>query len=63
MGVGSIAGISVLPEKWVKPIVNQFILPAYAQTSGTEADPATPEPECLYSQISVLMIPDQDYYM
>ena len=35
VGVGVLAGYSALPEKWVQPIVGQFVLPAHAQTSGS----------------------------
>ncbi len=34
IGIGAIAGISVLPEKWTMPIVGQITLPAHAATSG-----------------------------
>lgn len=33
-GVGVLAGYSVLPEKWTKPIVGGINLPAHAATSG-----------------------------
>lgn len=32
-GSGVVAAGSVLPEAWVKPIVNQVVLPAHAQTT------------------------------
>lgn len=35
IGASALAGYSMLPEKWTKPIVEQIILPAHAQTSGT----------------------------
>ncbi len=35
VGVGVLAGYSVLPEKWIQPIVGQIVLPAHAGTSGT----------------------------
>ncbi|MCI5140058.1 MAG: hypothetical protein D3922_16995, partial [Candidatus Electrothrix sp. AR1] len=34
IGAGALAGYSLLPEKWTKPVVEQIILPAHAQTSG-----------------------------
>lgn len=34
-GAGVLAGYSVLPDKWIRPIVGQIILPAHAATSGT----------------------------
>jgi hypothetical protein len=34
VGVGVLAGISVLPEHWTSPIIGQVVLPAHAQTSG-----------------------------
>ncbi len=34
VGVGVLAGYSVLPEKWTQPIVGQIALPAHAATSG-----------------------------
>jgi len=34
VGAGALAGYSMLPEKWTKPVVEQIILPAHAQTSG-----------------------------
>jgi len=36
VGVGVLAGCSVLPEKWTRPIVGQIVLPAHAETSGVE---------------------------
>ena len=32
-GSGVVAAGSALPEAWVKPIVNQVVLPAHAQTT------------------------------
>ncbi len=46
-GVGVLAGCSVLPEKWTRPIVGQIVLPAHAETSGAivqEAAPVVAEP-------------------
>jgi hypothetical protein len=34
VGVGVLAGISVLPERWTRPIIGEIVLPAHAQTSG-----------------------------
>lgn len=34
IGIGAMAGISVLPEKWTRPIVGQITLPAHAATSA-----------------------------
>ena len=34
VGVGALAGISSLPEKWTRPIVEGIVLPAHAQTSA-----------------------------
>ena len=36
-GVGVLAGYSVLPEKWTRPLVGQIALPAHAETSGDTA--------------------------
>lgn len=45
-GVGVLAGYSVLPEKWTRPIVGQIVLPAHAETSGeTPTENNTAEPE------------------
>jgi len=33
-GVGVLAGCSVIPEQWVRPVVGQISLPAHAATSG-----------------------------
>ncbi len=33
-GVGLLAGYTVLPEKWIRPVVGQIVLPAHAETSG-----------------------------
>lgn len=42
VGVGVLAGYSVLPEKWTQPIVGQISLPAHAATSGVMInDPCT----------------------
>ncbi|MDK9706256.1 MAG: hypothetical protein OEL83_04320 [Desulforhopalus sp.] len=35
VGVGVLAGVSILPEKWTRPIIGQITLPAHAQTSGS----------------------------
>jgi hypothetical protein len=34
VGVGFLAGCSVLPETWTEPIIGRIVLPAHAQTSG-----------------------------
>lgn len=34
VGVGALAGYSVLPQKWTQPIIDNIVLPAHAQTSG-----------------------------
>ncbi|MCI5146109.1 MAG: hypothetical protein D3923_11415, partial [Candidatus Electrothrix sp. AR3] len=34
VGVGALAGYSVLPTTWTKPIIDGIVLPAHAQTSG-----------------------------
>ncbi len=42
IGIGAIAGISALPEKWTRPVIGQIILPAHAATSAvTLHDPCT----------------------
>ncbi len=43
VGAGVLAGYSVLPDKWIRPVVGQIVLPAHAATSGpvTQAEPAT----------------------
>jgi hypothetical protein len=35
VSVGVLAGISVLPEQWTRPIIGQIVLPAHAGTSGS----------------------------
>jgi hypothetical protein len=42
VGVGVVAGCSVLPEKWTKPIIGQIVLPAHAETSA-EVQKTAPE--------------------
>jgi len=37
VSVGVLAGYSVLPEKWTRPIIGQIVLPAHAATSGETA--------------------------
>ncbi|MCI5164934.1 MAG: twin-arginine translocation signal domain-containing protein [Candidatus Electrothrix sp. GM3_4] len=34
VGVGALAGSTVLPEKWVTPIIQGIVLPVHAQTSA-----------------------------
>jgi hypothetical protein len=34
-GVGVVAGISLLPERWTSPIIGRVVLPAHAATSGS----------------------------
>jgi len=34
VGAGVLAGYQVLPKQWTKPIIEQVVLPAHAQTSG-----------------------------
>ena len=46
VGVGVLAGLSVLPEQWTRPIVGQMVLPAHAGTSGSS----------LFDPCSVLLI-------
>jgi len=36
-GAGLLAGYSVLPDTWIKPLVGQITLPAHAATSGPVA--------------------------
>lgn len=44
VGVGVLAGCSVLPDKWTRPIIGQIVLPAHAATSGSALhDPCTVE--------------------
>jgi hypothetical protein len=44
ISVGVLAGISVLPEQWTRPIIGQIVLPAHAGTSGaTLHDPCVVE--------------------
>jgi hypothetical protein len=44
ISAGVLAGISVLPERWTRPIIGQIILPAHAATSGaTLHDPCEVE--------------------
>lgn len=44
--VGTAGGASLLPEKWVKPVIDSVILPSHAQTSSTTTTsaPVTPAP-------------------
>ncbi len=42
IGIGAIAGISALPEKWTRPVIGQIVLPAHAATSAVSLhDPCT----------------------
>ena len=34
ISVGVLAGVSVLPEHWTRPIIGQIVVPAHAGTSG-----------------------------
>ena len=44
IGVGTLAGYSVLPERWTRPVVGQVVLPAHAETSGSvPQDPEAPD--------------------
>lgn len=44
VGVGVLAGYSILPEQWTKPIIGRIVLPAHAGTSGsTLHDPCAVE--------------------
>lgn len=44
VGVGALATIGALPEKWTQPIVSQIVLPAHAGTSGSSLnDPCSVE--------------------
>jgi hypothetical protein len=44
ISAGVLAGISVLPERWTRPIIGQIVLPAHAATSGaTLHDPCQVE--------------------
>ncbi len=41
IGTAAVAGCSVLPSKWLSPVVEFGVLPAHAVTSGTSAAPAS----------------------
>ena len=42
---GSIAvGLTAMPEKWVKPVIDKVLVPAHAQTSECFAPPTLPDP-------------------
>ena len=42
VGLGVLAGYSLLPTQWTKPIIGQIVLPAHAATSGSVLhDPCT----------------------
>lgn len=44
VSAGVLVGISVLPERWTRPIIGQIVLPAHAATSGaTLHDPCEAE--------------------
>lgn len=44
-GIGTLAGYSVLPEQWARPVIGHVVLPAHAETSGVlPQDPGTEEP-------------------
>jgi hypothetical protein len=44
VGVGVVAGASILPESWTRPIIGQIVLPAHAATSGSSLhDPCAVE--------------------
>lgn len=45
VGVGALAGYSVLPEQWIRPVIGQVVLPAHAETSGiVPVEESTVEP-------------------
>lgn len=44
VGVGALAGLSVLPEQWTRPLIGRIVIPAHAATSGEVEEPA-PEPQ------------------
>jgi len=43
VGIGALAGLSVLPEQWTRPLIGRIVIPAHAATSG-EVVEASPEP-------------------
>jgi hypothetical protein len=44
VGVGALAGLSVLPEQWTRPLIGRIVIPAHAATSG-EVDEQEPTPQ------------------
>jgi len=60
-GAGLLAGYSVLPDRWIKPIVGQMALPAHAATSGpatasTAAAPQKKSAKTKYNSSKVYML-------
>lgn len=41
VGVGALAGLSVLPEQWTRPLIGRITIPAHAATSGEVEEPAS----------------------
>ncbi len=41
---GAVAGVSNMPKRWAKPVVDLIILPAHAQTTQGQTSPATTSP-------------------
>ena len=44
VGGGATAAVTILPDDWIKPIINFIVLPAHAQTSGLPAENQPPGP-------------------
>ncbi len=44
-GVGVLAGISMLPDRWTRPIIGEIVIPVHAQTSGEIEPSPEPSPE------------------
>lgn len=46
IGVGALAGLSLLPEQWTRPVIGHIVLPAHAATSGEVAQPTQSTTGC-----------------
>jgi hypothetical protein len=44
VSIGGIVTATLLPSKWIKPVVEAVVVPAHAQASPTKAIPTSPTP-------------------
>lgn len=61
-GLGTLAGYSVLPEQWTRPVISHVVLPAHAETSGEfPQDPGSIRPTLQDPCSLQLLWRDRDY--